>query len=398
MNLLRLAWKNVADSPFRSAMVFLCVALVSGSAVLSTLILWGAEENLRQSVDRLGADIIIVPWGTDRWEIEDTRLMGLQTEGWLSRADLDRVSSVPGVAIASPQLHLATLEDSPFCAEAEMFVVAFDPATDFTVQAWLPVPLEHGLRVGEAIVGSQISAPAGAQSLMLLGYEFALTGRLLPTGTGLDQSIFVSFETAQDLARRSPTQVAYSADVAAQNASVILIKVELSSAPTQVAAQIMRQAPGVIPYESTHFFQKGRNRMADLLRSIPALLGVTWGLSVVFIGLAFSIAVNERRRQIGVLRALGSPRPYVLRTLLAEGFIVALGGGAAGVALALLSATLFREEIVRAAGLPLLALPPWLLLALALGGLLLGLGSATVAALPSAVRIVRQEPVVAMRG
>ena len=138
--------------------------------------------------------------------------------------------------------------------------------------------------------------------------------------------------------------------------------------------------------------------MASLLRTIPGMLGITWVLSIVFIGLVFSIAVNERRREIGVLRALGSTRSFVLRSILAEGFILALGGGAVGVILTALAVWLFRDEIVQSAGLPLLTPSPFALLALGLGGLALALASVTLAALSPALRISRQDPAVAMRG
>jgi hypothetical protein len=66
MSLVRLALGNIAGSPFRSAMVFLCVALVAGSAVWATLVVQGAEENLRQSlasIEHPGADITVVSRG-----------------------------------------------------------------------------------------------------------------------------------------------------------------------------------------------------------------------------------------------------------------------------------------------------------------------------------------------
>jgi ABC-type antimicrobial peptide transport system permease subunit len=118
----------------------------------------------------------------------------------------------------------------------------------------------------------------------------------------------------------------------------------------------------------------------------------------VFIGLVFSVAVNERRREIGVLRALGSTRSFVLRSVLAEGFVLALGGGAVGVILSALASTLVKDEIVQSVGLPLASPSPLALLALALGSLVVALASVALAALFPALRISRQEPAVAMRG
>ena len=99
-----------------------------------------------------------------------------------------------------------------------------------------------------------------------------------------------------------------------------------------------------------------------------------------------------------MLRALGATRSFVLRSILAEGFMLALGGGAAGVFLTALAVWLFSDEIVQSAGLPLASPSPFALLILALGGLALALASVTLAALFPALRISRQDPAAAMRG
>jgi putative ABC transport system permease protein len=138
--------------------------------------------------------------------------------------------------------------------------------------------------------------------------------------------------------------------------------------------------------------------MQSLLRSIPGLLGTTWVLSIVFTGLVFTIAVNERQREIGVLRALGSTRSFVLRSLLAEGLLLALSGGAVGAVVSALTGALFRDEIVQSVGLPLASPPPLALLLLASESLAVALIGTSLAVLFPAWRISRQDPAVAMRG
>ena len=395
MSLVRLALGNIAGSPFRSAMVFLCVALVAGSAIGATLVVQGAEENLRQSMANIEypeADITVASRG------------GAASMGMVDvRAAIrpDAVAAVPGVAQASSQLQLTTLYDTPLCADQEMHLVAIDPATDFTVRPWLKRNLQDGLLVNEAIAGSQVSVPAEKQSFTVAGYELKLAGYLSPTGTNLDRSLFVSFETARYMVKFAQFQLRNDPEdglkIATSNIPVVLVKVEPGSDPHQVAEQILQTVPNAIPFDNSNFFQKGRNQMAGLLNSIPGLLGGTWVLSVVFIGIVFSVAVNERQRELAVLRALGATRAFVLRSVLAEGFILALGGGAVGVVLTALAVGLFRNEIVESARLPLLSPSPFALLILGLGGLALALASVTLAALVPALRISRRDPAVAMR-
>ena len=126
-------------------------------------------------------------------------------------------------------------------------------------------------------------------------------------------------------------------------------------------------------------------------------MAITWMLSVILIGLVFSMAANERRRELGVLRALGATRSHVLRSLLAEAGILALLGGSSGVLVAALGIFIFRKTIVDSLGLPFI-FPSLPALLLQIGaGVALTLVSVTLAALLPAYRISRMEPSNAMR-
>jgi putative ABC transport system permease protein len=120
-------------------------------------------------------------------------------------------------------------------------------------------------------------------------------------------------------------------------------------------------------------------------------------LSVVLIGLVFSMAANERRKELGVLRALGATRRFVFQSLLAEASLLALFGGATGLAVAGLAIFLFRNFIMVSLEIPFL-LPSLGSLLIQIGaGLLLALFSVNLAALFPAFKISRQDPAIAMR-
>jgi putative ABC transport system permease protein len=224
-----------------------------------------------------------------------------------------------------------------------------------------------------------------------------LKGNLEPTGTGLDQTMFLTFETAQAVAKGSLTLAEKPLTIPPDSVSAILVNVRPEADPRLVARRIRQDLAGVSAIPSLDLFQTFRRQMTGVLRGVVALLGITWALSVGLIALVFSMAANERRREIGVLRALGSPRSFVLRSLLAEAAILGLGGGAIGLALSVLATYLFHNLLVVSLGIPFL-LPslPGLLLVVG-GGLGVALVTVTLAALIPAYRISRQEPALAMR-
>ncbi len=420
MNLYRLAFRNIAGNAFRSWVVALCALLVASFALATTLIVQGAENSLRLAIARLGADIVVVPAGTAA-KVENALLMGVPTRAWMPYENLDRIAAVPGVQVASPQLFLSSLSNSPCCSVPDMFMVAFDPKTDFTITPWLEKTIGRDLRLGEAVGGTYIFMPAGMTTVMLYGYNVSLKATMEPTGTGLDQSLFFTFETAEDIAASSRMMGTTSAvegtmnvsgsDIAApsrvvattplkippDSISAVMVRLAPGSDSHAVALDIMHAVPDVVPIESPNLFQVYRKQMTSLLNSVLAVLAVTWAMSMALIGMIFSMAANERRRELGVLRALGATRGVVFQSLVTEAGLLALVGGAVGIAVTILAVYLFRQAIIVSMGVPFLFPSPGLLMAQIGGGLGLALISVTLAALLPAYRISHQEPALAMR-
>jgi putative ABC transport system permease protein len=396
MNFLQLTLKNISGTAYRSWVIGLCAFVLAGFTVGTTLVMRGAETSLRLAMDRLGADIVVVPQGSEM-KAETALLMGKPSAIWMPASTQQKLAVVPGVALTSPQLFLSTLNDAPCCSVSDMFLVAFDPATDFTIQPWLKQQTGKGLGLGQAVGGHFVFTPAGEQNIKLYNYFVTLVANIEETGTGLDQSMFVTFDTAQDMARISVSQAKQPLVIPQESISAVMVKVSAGTDPKQVALKIIQQVPGVTPIASTNLFQSYRRQMNGLLNILMFILAFTWILATVLIGLVFTMAANERKRELGVLRALGATRLFVIQALLSEAGALAIGGGLAGIALSALCVGLFRLLIIDLLGVPFLfpSLVPLI------GQISLGLGASllcvTLAALIPAVRISRQEPALAMR-
>jgi putative ABC transport system permease protein len=396
MNLFQLAIKNISGSAFRSWMVALCALLIASFALGTTLILRGAETSLRLAIERLGADIVVVPQGSET-RVESALLMGTTTRVWMPAETLEQVATVPGVAAVSPQLYLSTLVDAACCSVSDMFMIAYDPNTDFTIEPWLEEKLGHGLHLGQAVGGTYIFVPEGEQNIQLYGYHITLMGNMEPTGTALDASMFLTFETAHDIARISLTMAEQPLEIPPDSISAVMVRLEPGSDPDATALEIMHVVPDVTPIASLDLFRAYRNQMSGLRTAVVAMMGITLFLSVGLIGLVFSMAANERRRELGVLRAMGATRGFVFQSLLTEAGLLALAGGLAGIGLAVMAIYLFRQLIITSLNLPFLLPEIPTLLVQVLAGLAVALISVTVAALFPAYRISRLDPSIAMR-
>jgi len=396
MNLLQLALKNISGNSFRSGVVSLCAFLVAAFALTTTLLMRGAETSLRLALDRLGADIVVVPAGSEA-KIESALLMGVPVKFWMPEDNVHKIAAIPGIEAVSPQLYLATLTGASCCSVSDMFMIAYDPLTDFTIQPWLEQNFGDDLRLGEVVGGSYISATEGDQNIKIYGYLVTLKANLEPTGTGLDQSMFFTFNTAYDIASKSATQADEQLVIPPDSISAVLIKAAPGSDLYALSAHIMREVSDVTPILSSNMFQSYRQQMTGLLKTILVIMAITWGLSIVLIGLIFSMAANERRKELGVIRAIGATRRFVFQSLLMEASLLAFAGGATGIALSVLSVTIFRNLLISSLGFPFL-LPSPAVLFLQIGiGLVLALFSVNLAALFPAIKISRQDPAIAMR-
>jgi len=329
--------------------------------------------------------------------VDEALLMGAPAGSSLPGDSMGRIANVAGVAAVSPQLYVGSLAGTPYLDDGDLSIVAFDPGTDFTVLPWIDGQLDRDLAEGEALVGSSVAVPEGQDAVELGGSTLDVRARLQPTGTELDRSVLVTFDTARELARSTSSLGGAQLAAPLDGVSAVMIELEPGARPQKVAVAILRAVPGVTPVLSPDMFAAYRAQIQGLLRSLLIILVLATALAVVVLAMVFSLAAHQRRRQIGVLRALGATRGAVLLALLLEAGFLALAGGIMGIALAAAGVYLLRGALVDALGFPFDFPPVGSLAPYAAGGLGLALVVVGLAAVVPAVRIGRQEPASAMR-
>ena len=139
-------------------------------------------------------------------------------------------------------------------------------------------------------------------------------------------------------------------------------------------------------------FAAYRTQIAGLLHVMLVVLALLLALALVVLVLLLSMAAHERRRELGVLRALGASRGVVVVALLAEALVVACAGGLAGVAVAGFGVSLLRTPIAAHLGIPFVYPSGGALAAQVAAGLGLALVAVGVAAAIPALRVSGEEP------
>jgi putative ABC transport system permease protein len=213
---------------------------------------------------------------------------------------------------------------------------------------------------------------------------FTVVGILAPTGTPVDRTLHVSLQAIEALhvdwiAGAKLPGMAVSAEAAAQqdltpkSVTAVLLglknRAAVFSVQREVAAfrdePLLAILPGVALDELWTVVALGE-RGLQAMSALVALVSVGGLVAVILAGL------NERRRELAILRAVGAGPRQVLWLLALEGALVTLTGVALGVAACWLTVALAGDWVQGQFGLALRAAPPgapeWRLIGALLAG------------------------------
>ena len=130
---LRLLLQEVRRSPGRILLLSAAVAIGSASIFLSLVFRQTIQSGLENSLNRLGADGLILPKGVTH-KLTAARLTGEPGSPALDPGILPVLREIPGIETIAPQRSF-TVESDEGHGETEL--VAFDPQNDITVLPWV---------------------------------------------------------------------------------------------------------------------------------------------------------------------------------------------------------------------------------------------------------------------
>jgi putative ABC transport system permease protein len=148
-----------------------------------------------------------------------------------------------------------------------------------------------------------------------------------PAGMGVDCSIFMSFDDAFAMADGSAQNAVKPLLLPEEKVSAILVKVKDVKETEEVAARIEESVPKVRVLTPNNLLSRisGQLTSTTAFLDLAALFATL--ISIPLIALVSIMAANERRREIGVIRAMGATRGIVFRLILGESVVIAGIGG-----------------------------------------------------------------------
>ncbi len=354
--LLRLAAQNVGRRRLRTLFLGLSVTIAVGVGFAAFVTGWALRDGITTSFSRMGADLVVVPAGT-LVNITSTLLTVQPTDQEFDAALGEKLRIIPGIAQVAPQRIVR--------AEVEgrlINLIAFDPAADFTVQPWLPEGRRPVPTTASLIAGERVENKPG-EVLNVCGRAMVIEARLGKTGVGpFDESYFLSFPAMDALiaARQKlaiaagiPVSAAPAAPAQAVDPLAVLathhhaqpagpVNCLPDLAPGRVSAFLLQLSPGAsagavkfavgqIPglkiVAGNPVFTSSRQALGSLFWGIAVFAGLMLLALLFLVTLLFSAIVQERYREIGLLRAMGARPAQIMSIILIEaGLITSLGG------------------------------------------------------------------------
>ncbi|HCU35752.1 MAG TPA: hypothetical protein DGT21_09925 [Armatimonadetes bacterium] len=334
MSWTAIALKNLWRRPVRSVLTLAGVAVAV--AMLFNLLEFqrGYERGLRGELGDLGAHIMIVPRGCP-YEAATIVLHGGKWPRYMEQSWYDIVKQTDGIEATTAIIMDAIIRDG---GRENIIYMGIDDdypklraSWSYAGGGWFPAD-------DSAILGSSVAARMGLEvgDTMTIedGSRVAATpvkigGVLKRTSTQDDGLVFLPRETLQRIFNLQGKLV------------VILVKLH-DVTKTDEVASALRQASADADAGMNVF------PLSELLNTLTALLSSTkvFVLAIVVVALVIGgvgvlttilMAVFERTREIGMMKAMGAGRLDVFRLVWLETLMSTFAGGLLGVLVALLS-------------------------------------------------------------
>lgn len=366
MKLARVAWKELKHR--RSSLISGLIAITLGIAVIVGIraVTEASEHAVAVKMDSLGANVLVLPQGAsvvdyhaadiDAPTFPEEYVERMVTSGLLGVEHISpkltrrvKIGSVPIVLTGVlPDSEVATkpvwLLDSDAAAPEHECAGSSGACADPRLQR---VPIET-LGPSDCLLGSgvadRLKLESGSQ-IEVEGEMLSVIGVMGPTGTVDDDRLYMHLHAMQKLLK------------VGSQISVI----EVMGCCSVVGEGMLSSLRNILPDTRVTSISQIVSTQVETNRLMDRL---SWGVLIIVLlvgGLSIGnymwANVNQRRREIGILRMLGAKRSSILGLLLAKALVLGILGGLIGYALGTLAVVWFGPDVL---GIEVQALPAWI--------------------------------------
>ncbi|MFH1924511.1 MAG: ABC transporter permease [Planctomycetota bacterium] len=294
--MFRLAFKNLFQSPARLIVSIGGVALALLLILALDAILAGSERLMTAYIDNSGADVFVAQKGVRNMHMASSSLPGDLVE---TVAAMEEVESV------SPILYLTNVID---VGEQQYlaYIIGVDPDAP-TGRAWELIEGRTDPDMGEIVIDRTVASKSNLEigdSVDVLGRSFEIVGLAKGTASIINSVAFIHLEDF--FVQRGTNQVI----------SYLLVQIAEGASASTVARRIEREVDDVTALPRSEFSIEEASIIQDMGGDIIVLMnsiGFLIGLAVT--GLTTYTATLSRRKEYGMLKALGASNIHLYLTV-----------------------------------------------------------------------------------
>jgi len=388
-SILLIAWKTVSRKIFRNIVLAVAVALLVSLLVFALLFNRAVQDDIDAASRKLGADLVMVP-ADAMAKAEEFILESKKKDFYMNMDVYDTVKAMPELKAATYQIYLQTLE-SGCCSIVEGQVVAFDPETDFVISPWFSNP-PPPLKDDEVYIGSYVYEYLGLiDTPTLFNHKVKVVAHLNKTGTGLDHGIFMRVKDLNKISAKAAGKYK-PGDI-----SIIFLKLKEGVDMTAFKNTLEYMFPNIGMMTRGSIGSDVRTTLKDITRVFSITILISSALAVLLAWSTFTALANERRREVGILRAIGAHKSHIMKMFLSEAAIISLIGGVIGIGIGNYLIQHLAGDFDLLSKLGAYASFSLLNVIYSVIAMLIGVGVCLIGAAIPVIRLARLEPLLAIK-
>jgi putative ABC transport system permease protein len=381
----RVASVGLRTRPLRAALSALGIAIGVAAIVAVLGLSSSSQAGLLAEIDRLGTNLLTVTNGQTL--LGETASLPLAAPGMIARigpvTEVQETGSTDANAYRSPLI--PSINTNALSVQAASLGLPATVGTTIATGRYLNAATA---RLPVAVLGSAAAGRLGidriypGERIWVGGQWFYLAGILNPAllASEIDSSVLVGFPAAKRYLGFDghPTTIYVRSETS-----------QVAAVQSVLAATANPEAPNEVDVSQPSAALTARAAAQSALNSLFLGLGaVSLLVGAVGVGNIMLIGVLERRSEIGLRRALGATKANIRGQFLTEAILLALLGGAVGVAAGALSTAVYAQTKHWTVVIPTTA---WA------GGLAAAILIGALAGLLPALRAARMSPTEALR-
>ena len=334
--MLMLIWKNITRRRTQSTLTVTITMLTVLVFVMVLGIFQTVSQGLALSRERLGADEVLIPKYSAA-KGDDLLFTAMPENIYMPIEVVEQAKELDGIAAMTPQFYCQTLELG-CCEPGEAVrIIGYDSETDFLLKPYLDEASRSGISGDQLIVGSNFEDDdLVGGNYMLLGRILEVVGILEPTGSGMDGTFFMDLKTAQDMCLESEVLgKSWTRRDPHDYISVIMIKFEDGVDGEAFVQQVQESDVEARCLLTGDTIASLQSQLQVTMEVMFALWLASLLIAVLSLVGRFNALAKERKKEIGLLRAIGLKKGQVFALIIGETCTMALMGGLLGSALAL---------------------------------------------------------------